>query len=158
PGVRPLIGALVALPEPSSATGAPWAAPFSLNWTVPVGVPAPGASNATEAVNVTGWPCTIGPFWVIVVVLLALLTSWLVLPVLPEKLSSPEYTAEMAWLPTVRAAVSIWAEPAPAAGVTGTVPSDVLPSKNSTDPVGVPAPGLVTARVAVNVTSWPNTD
>src|SRR6516165_12491416 len=32
------------------------------------------------------------------------------------------------------------------------------PSMNSTVPVGVPAPGLVTDTVAVNVTDWPKTD
>ena len=33
-----------------------------------------------------------------------------------------------------------------------TVPREVTPSKNSTDPVAVPAPGETAATVAVNVT------
>ena len=34
----------------------------------------------------------------------------------------------------------------------------VVPSTNSTCPVGVPAPGLKTVTLAVNVTGWPTTD
>ena len=33
----------------------------------------------------------------------------------------------------------------------------VVPLKNSTEPVGVPAPGLTAATVAVSVTGWPET-
>ena len=32
----------------------------SKNWTVPVGVPAPGALTDTLAVNVVDWPKTVG--------------------------------------------------------------------------------------------------
>ena len=38
------------------------------------------------------------------------------------------------------------------------VPRDVAPSKNSTEPAGVPVPGAVAVTVAVNVTDWPNFD
>jgi hypothetical protein len=38
------------------------------------------------------------------------------------------------------------------------VPRVVVPSRNVTVPVGVPAPGETAATVAVNVTLWPNTD
>jgi hypothetical protein len=31
----------------------------SLNPTLPVGVPEPGETGATAAMNVTGWPCTL---------------------------------------------------------------------------------------------------
>ena len=34
----------------------PMVVPLSLNVTVPVGVPAPGATGATVAVKVTDWP------------------------------------------------------------------------------------------------------
>ena len=37
------------------------------------------------------------------------------------------------------------------------VPSRVAPSKNDTDPVGVPLPGDTGATVTVNATGWPNT-
>jgi hypothetical protein len=39
-----------------------------------------------------------------------------------------------------------------------TVPREVCPSKNSTDPAAVPAPGAVAATVAVKVTDSPNTE
>ena len=38
------------------------------------------------------------------------------------------------------------------------VPRDVAPSKNSTEPAGMPAPGATTFTVAVNVTDCPNFD
>jgi len=39
-----------------------------------------------------------------------------------------------------------------------TVPKEVTPSKNSTDPVAVPALGAVAATKAVKVTAWPKTE
>src|SRR6266516_4835510 len=100
--------------------------------TVPVGVPAPGATALTVAVKVTIWPDTDGlTEEVTVVVLLALLTVWVngeaVLYVAVPELS--------------------------ATGVWG-VPSIV----NVTVPLGVPAPGATAATVAVNVTDWPETE
>ncbi len=50
------------LPAVTSATGV-WLATLSmpsLKVTVPLGVPAPGATAATVAVNVTRWPKTDG--------------------------------------------------------------------------------------------------
>ena len=41
---------------------------------------------------------------------------------------------------------------------SGLVPSDVAPSKNSTEPVGEPAPGGLTETVAVSATLAPNVD
>ena len=38
------------------------------------------------------------------------------------------------------------------------VPIWVVPSKNDTDPVALPAPGAVAATVAVKVTDWPKTE
>jgi len=43
------------------------------------------------------------------------------------------------------------------AGGQGAVPSEVVPSKNSTVPVGCPLPGA-RVTVAVKVTDWPKTD
>jgi hypothetical protein len=51
--------ALVALP-PLIATALPKFTPLVWNWTVPVGVPTPGAVALTIAVNVTDWPNTEG--------------------------------------------------------------------------------------------------
>ena len=42
--------------------------------------------------------------------------------------------------------------------LTVTVPMEVPPSENVTVPVGMPAPGVVTAMVAVKVTLWPKTE
>jgi hypothetical protein len=56
--------------------------------------------------------------------------------------------------PTASADVLSTAEPA----LTGAVPSDVTPSKNSTEPPGLPAPGAFTVTVAVIATLWPTTD
>ena len=51
-----------------------------VNVIVPDGLPAPGASTATVAVNVTGWPKTDGePEVVSVVVVAALFTDWVTL-------------------------------------------------------------------------------
>ena len=79
-----------AFAEPSNATVASVVAP-SLNTTLPVGVPVPGATADTDAVKVTGWPNTDGdpddemtlavPIW--------LATSEMVFDVLPVKVASP---------------------------------------------------------------------
>ena len=39
-----------------------------------------------------------------------------------------------------------------------TVPREIEPSKNSTDPATVPAPGVVAATVAEKVTACPKSD
>jgi hypothetical protein len=58
------------------------------------------------------------------------------------------------WPPRASDEVLSVAEPP----LTGDVPSDVAPSKNSTEPPGPPAPGARTATVAVSVTLAPNVD
>src|SRR5947199_387231 len=81
-----------------------------LNVTVPVGVPAPGATAATVAVKVTAWPDADGlADEVTVVVLFALVgVSVRVVEVLVLKLSSPLYVAVTVWVPTARVdAVSV---------------------------------------------------
>ena len=63
----------------ASVTGVP-RSPRSLNWTVPVGVPTPGATGATVAVKVTDEPNVDGsvpPVSVTTVVVDASLTTWL---------------------------------------------------------------------------------
>ena len=45
---------------PERVTAAPKLVPSMVNWTVPEGVPAPGAVALTVAVKVTGWPNTAG--------------------------------------------------------------------------------------------------
>ena len=65
----------------------------SVNVTVPVGVPAPGAAASTVAVKVTVWPNDALPglagVAVIVVVVLALLTVKASVPLLVLKFVSP---------------------------------------------------------------------
>src|ERR1051325_1823032 len=53
------MAALVPTP-PERATGLPKATPLVRNWTVPLGVPAAGATALTVAVKVTDWPNTDG--------------------------------------------------------------------------------------------------
>ena len=79
----------MAVPE-LSATGV-WGVPSIVNVTVPLVVPAPGATAATVAVNVTDWPNTEGlAEEVTTVVVSALLTVWVRLEeVLLRKLPSP---------------------------------------------------------------------
>ena len=72
-------------------TGVPTGVPSTLNWTVPVAVPAPGLVTATVAVKVTDCPKTEGvPEVISAVVVLALFTTWLTGElVLVRKLESP---------------------------------------------------------------------
>src|SRR5438093_7705715 len=89
----------------------------SLKFTVPLGVPAPGAVAFTVAVNVTDWPNTDGLAdelrlvdvlaWFTVCVSTAL--------VLVVKFVSPLQTTVMLWLPTLKAEVAQVAEPAASA-------------------------------------------
>ena len=71
------------------------------------------------------------------------------------KLASPLYCAVMEKLPEcVNVAVSI----AVPAADRGLVPMVIVPLRNVTVPVGVPAPGAVTVTVAVKVTACPTED
>ena len=58
------------------------------------------------------------------------------------------------WPPTASADVLSAAEPPE----SGDVPSDVAPSKNSTLPLGLPAPGGFTLTLALIVTLSPTTE
>ena len=123
------------------------------NITVPVGVPP--AVLVTVAVNVTDWPATSGLSDETSAVALGLpLTTCLSAgdDVLPLKFASPPYCAVIEWDPMGREDVEKVATPVP---FRTPGPSDAVPSKNVTEPVGVPPAVLVT--VAVNVTDWPTT-
>ena len=143
---------------PDIITGAPKLLPSTLNWTVPVGVPAPGAAADTVAVMVMDWPNTEGlAEEASDAVELAWLTVCVIADdddVLPLKLVSPPYTAVILCDPTDSDVVLKVAVPEPSVPV----PRVVDPSMNVTVPVGVPAPGATAATVAVNVTLWPKTD
>jgi len=78
--------------EPEASVTEPREVEPSKNSTDPFAVPAPGEPAATAAVKVTDWPKTEGfAEDVKVVVVLALLTTWLTAElVLVTKLASPE--------------------------------------------------------------------
>ena len=63
--------------------------------------------------------------------------------------------ALIAWLPLVNLDVVKTALPAV---LNVTVPNLLAPSKKVTVPLGLPAPGLTTATVAVKVTDWPTSE
>jgi hypothetical protein len=78
-------------------------------------------------------------------------TSWLkIVEVLAAKLESPPYAAVIEWVPT--ASVEIVKEAAPLM-FSVAVPSEIVPSRKATVPVG--APELEEVIVAVNVTGAP---
>jgi aromatic ring-cleaving dioxygenase len=122
----------------------------SLNVTVPVGVPEPGSTTATDAVKVTVCPKRLGLVGDSIVVVLSR-TCWFRVAVLAMKFASPLYVAVMEWLPLVRAAVEMVAAPA----VNGTASRTVVPSLKVTVPVGIPAPGATGATTAVKLRLWP---
>ena len=65
--------------------------PSITNWTWPVGVPPPGDTMLIVAVKFTFWPTTDGlGVELTAVLLLALFTIWVSVPVLVVKLVSPE--------------------------------------------------------------------
>ncbi len=102
-----------------------------------MGVPLPDA-GVTVAVNVTEWPTTDGSVEdASVMVVASSIVTATTLDVLTVKLESPRYSAVSESVPSgsvvvVRVAVLPLKLP---------VPREVMPLKNCTDPVGVPAPG-----------------
>jgi hypothetical protein len=123
-----------------------------MNVTVPVAVNEPTDPGVTVAVKVTFWPCVPGfgiPTTVTLVA--ALFTVWpSAVDVLPAKVESPLYVAVIECAPAARAEVMKVAWPE----LSMPDPMLTLPSKNTTEPVGVPVPD-VGATVAVNVTACP---
>ena len=149
PAVRAVV-VKVACPAPFRVPLASVEVP-SWNVTVPVGVPAPGATALTVAVNVTDWPAAEGfceeitavaePAW---------LTVWVIdADVLEVKLLSPLYAAVITWLPTPSELVESVALPVLS---RVRVPRLIAPSLKVTVPVAVPDPGEVTVTVAVSAT------
>src|SRR6266516_4415702 len=128
----------------------------SRKFTVPAGLPAPGGTTVTVAVNVTLDPATDGfEEEVTVVVVLALLTVWVSTAlVLVLKFASPPYDAVIEGDPTANVEVVNVAVPPDRVPV----PSVVAPSRKVTVPLGLPAPGATGATVAVKVTLCPKTD
>ena len=88
-------------------------------------------------VDVDAWPTVIGEGAVV----------W------PMKLVSPEYCTVIELAPSGKRVVAML--PVPLASVA--MPSEVVPLKNWTVPVGVPAPGATACTVAARVTLCPKT-
>jgi hypothetical protein len=130
--------------------------PLRKKSTVPVGVPPPGLTTAIVAVKVTLCP-TYGEVGkkvtVVVVDACPTCTFTAGVEVLVWKFGSPPYFAVIELAPAPSAVVGKVAAPL----LKVPVPSEVEPLKNSTVPLGVPAPGLTGATVAVSVTLSPLT-
>jgi hypothetical protein len=71
------------------------------------------------------------------------------------KLASPLYSAVIEKLPEC---VNVTVSVAVPVADSGLVPMVIVPLRNVTVPVGVPAPGGVTVTVAVKVTACPTAD
>lgn len=134
----------------------PRLAPPSENETVPVGVPAPGATAETVAVSVTTCPYgEDGALEETTTDEAALATDWLSAgDVLVAKLASPPYVALIEWPPTASADVVNVATPPEIVAV----PSVVEPSEKVTVPVGDPVADEVKETLAEKVTGCPKTD
>ena len=133
------------LAEPATSGDVPSDVAPSKNSMEPPGPPAPGGTGTTVAVSVVLCPNSVGFGELVSAVAVA---AWFTVcactaDVLVVKLALPASEA-----------VLMLALPA----TSGAVPSDVAPSKNSTDPVAVPAPGGFTATLAVSATLSPNAD
>jgi hypothetical protein len=140
-----------ATPLPLSVIVASTVLPF---WkaTVPVGIPAPGATAATVAVKVTDCPGFdgFGPEASPVVVEALVIVCVAALPLLFAHPEAPVKVAVMVWLPLLSDAMLNEAWPDP---FTGTFDArTVVPSVNVTVPVGTPALEVV---VEVKVTGCP---
>src|SRR5438874_1051913 len=132
------------------------AVPPSWKVTFPAGVPAPGLLAVTVAVKVTDCLNTDGLTEELADVVVPYFTVCVSLEeVLPLKFASSPYDALIEWEPTASVLVTNVAWPEP---FSVPVPRVLEPSLKVTVPVGVPAPGLFAATVAVKVTGCPNTD
>ena len=130
--------------------------PPLVNVTVPVGTPNPGACAATVADSEMVSPATgEDGLDITVVIVAAFPTETVVVPKDPTSLVSPPYVAVT--VPEV-APVKVVVQLAASGLLSERVPVQLTPSpEKETVPLGVPAPGAVTATVAATVTVWPTT-
>jgi len=146
---------VVSAAVPPESVPVPIFAAPSLNVTVPVAVPAPGATAATVAVNVTDCPELDGfvPLVSVVVVLAWFTVCETALDVLAPKIDVPAYEAVRLCEPAVRFETGSVATPD---AFRVPVPKVVPPSLNVTVPAfGVVGP-VVAVTVAINVVLCPN--
>jgi hypothetical protein len=131
------------VPVPATSMLVPRDVPLSRKFTLPVGVP---PEPLTTAVIVTGWPTTVEGsgeaesrmnVGAVVGLVMGLepgfTTCDTTVDVLVPKLAVARYWAVMEWVAAVSDDVPNIARPL----VSGTVPSELAPSKNVTLPVGV---------------------
>src|SRR6266850_3968974 len=150
PAERPL-GYTVTLPD-ASVRGPPRSRPSTWNWTIRVGVPAPGATAATVAVIAICWPKTddAGDAARLVVVS-ASRTVCDRDPLLVLKLPSTGVNVAVTVCAPVASAAVLLLVATPPLSTTGA--SKFAPSMmNWTDPSGTPAPGATAVTVAVKNT------
>src|SRR5262245_14706307 len=146
PAATKLVVNVAMLPAPTATV--PRTTLPSWNVTVPVGVPAPGATADTVAVKVTAWPATPGltDDRKATVVDARLTVSVTTAEVLAAKPGTPKKSAVSAWVPMPSDTGTV-AWPAPS---SGSKPRTVLPSRKATKPIGVPAWEL-TVAVSENI-------
>ena len=143
------------LPVPLARVAIPSRVGPAKNLTVPVGVPTPGETACTVAARATLCPKTgvVVDGMNVVVVAACPTVTMTGGEVLGAKLVSPRYLAVIEFPAT--GSVLTFSEPVPPAP-SCTVPSEVLPFKNWTEPPGVGDPvGPIT--VAVSATCCPKT-
>jgi hypothetical protein len=136
-----------------TVTGLPSAVVPLKNVTVPDGKLAPVLVDVMFAVSTTFCPKTglLGENVTVVVVVASPTVTVVAGESLEVNVLSPEYWAVIELAPVGRARGARLPTPL----VRVAVPSDVVPLKNVTVPVGVPVSGLTGATVAVSVTSSP---
>jgi hypothetical protein len=124
-------------------------------FTVPEGATGPVLAGVIVAVKVTDVPKAgeLGVKVRAVDVAISVTVTGTADDVLDVKLLSPEYCAVIELVATGNVVVENVATPL----ASVPVPSNVVPLKNSTVPVGVPVSGLTGATVAVKVTFVPKT-
>src|SRR5205085_11624465 len=134
--------AVVAPLEVLTLTGPPALLLSTWNWSVPVGVPAPGLGMLTVAVKVTLGPATDGLTEATNdVVLLALVTVCVIaVELLAAKLLSPPYETVMGWLVMTKLEALKLAVVIPPLVLSVPWPILVPPSEKITRPLGLLGP------------------
>src|SRR5260370_11887195 len=147
---------VVKLAVPAVSGMVPNAVAPSRKVTIPLGIPAPGATAVIAALKVTACPKTVGLAEEVseVVVVAGFTVCVRALEELGAKLPLPAYLTVIEWLPAASDAVVKLTAPA----VSCTVPRAVGPSLKVTFPVGVPAPGATTLTIVLDVIACPKTE
>src|SRR5437870_7147613 len=143
--------AVVTPPDVLTLTAPPALLPSIWNWTVPLGVPAPGAVMLIVAVKITLWPDVDGlaPARATVLVFALLTVCGRAIELLPAKFVSPAYEAVLEWILTAKLELVKLAVVVPLLVLRVPCPMLVPPSEKITTPLGLPAPVPDTVPVKV---------